>query len=387
MADRPRVAVLVTHWEAGSEGGWITRQVAGALVHAADVHIVTPDGTIAGRTPDGAFVVHRTATPVTRDVELRTEFLLAAAAPDATHDPPVAPDVDALLGRDLFDPWVGAERVLDDVRPDLVLVVGLHALGAMAAVEHHGRQVPVVLLALARDDGTAGFAHVGRAVARADSVLAVTGAERAQLAAEHPHATVRVVGAPLGANPSARSEPNAWVEGSPYVLVLADTDEDDEHPDNELVQLLRVRFPDHTVAVSHRDAFCAWHRGGAHRGWPIVRGSDLDRLLAWATATVDLRPGPLYARRCIASLLFGTPIVVPGGSRAQQHAERGAGGLWFDGPAELAWCVEAMLAPGIRTPLGRQGSDYAHREFGDTAAFIGRVVTACGLPDPEYVTA
>jgi len=388
MADRPSVAVLVTHWEAATEGGWITRQVAGALAHASEVHIITPDGPFRGSSTDGAFEVHKMATPVTRSMALRTELLLTALTPSwPGADPSVRPDIGGLLDRELLDPWAGATAVLDEVRPDLVLVVGLLAVGATVALERHARQVPMVFLALADDDGTAAFAHVAQTVARAGMVLAITEAERAMLAAAHPQANICVVGAPLDANPGALSEPNGWVEGSPYVLVLTGTDEDDEHVDNELVRLLRVRFPDRTVAVSHRDAFCVWRRGQAQRGWPIVRGSDLDRLLAWATMTVDLHPGRLFARRCITSLLFGTPVVVPEGTRAQQHAERGAGGLWFAGPAELAWCVEAMLTPEIRMPLTRQGDAYARREFGDTAAFVHRVATACGLPVPRYATA
>ena len=40
-APRPIVAMLAPHWGTSGEGGWITRQVAGALVHAADVHILS----------------------------------------------------------------------------------------------------------------------------------------------------------------------------------------------------------------------------------------------------------------------------------------------------------------------------------------------------------
>ena len=95
--------------------------------------------------------------------------------------------------------------------------------------------------------------------------------------------------------------------------------------------------------------------------------------MAWATVTVDLHPGPLFGRRCVESLLFGTPIVVPGDTIAREHAERGGGGLWFADAAELLWCVEALEDPGIRRTFAAQGHAYAEEEYGSTDRFIDRV--------------
>jgi hypothetical protein len=89
--------------------------------------------------------------------------------------------------------------------------------------------------------------------------------------------------------------------------------------------------------------------------------------------TVDARPGSLFARRSLQSLMFGTPIIVPEGSRAQEHAETGSGGLWFDGPGELFSCVETMLDPEVHDSLGSQGRRYALDRYGSTASFIERV--------------
>ena len=198
---------------------------------------------------------------------------------------------------------------------------------------------------------TVAFPHFDRLFDRSDSVLAVTEAERA-LVVDHHGRPERVhrVGAPLAANPSALSEPNTWVGESDYVLVLTGVDEDADDEENELARLLRMRFPDNPVGVAHNDAFCAWRHGQVTKGWPIERSSDLDRLMAWARVTVDLRPGRFFARRCVTSLLYGTPIVVPEASRAREHAERGRGGLWFADAPELAWCVEALLDPTTRAP-------------------------------------
>jgi hypothetical protein len=101
--------------------------------------------------------------------------------------------------------------------------------------------------------------------------------------------------------------------------------------------------------------------------------------MAWARVTVDLRPGRLFARRCIDSLLYGTPIVVPHDSRAREHAERGRGGLWFASPGELTLCVEALLEPSAHDAFADQGRQYAESEYGSTDHFIHRVVEGCGL--------
>ncbi len=109
-------------------------------------------------------------------------------------------------------------------------------------------------------------------------------------------------------------------------------------------------------------------------------------LASWLghAVTVDLHPGSLFARRCLDSLLYGTPIVVPHDSRAREHAEQGRGGLWFTDPSELIWCIEAMLDPSTRDTFGAQGRAYAEEQYGSTDRFIQRVTSACGLASGSY---
>ena len=183
----------------------------------------------------------------------------------------------------------------------------------------------------------------------------------------------------MAANPSALSEPNSWVGTTDYVLVLTDADSEADEEAVELARLIRLRFPDHPMAISYTDVFVVWHQGRWVPGWPVERSSDLARLMAWARAVVDLRPGPLFARRCVDSLLFGTPIIVPADSRAREHAQQGAGGLWFSTPGELTWCIEALLRPEQREPFSRQGRAYAEEYFGSTDRFTRRVVDGTGL--------
>ncbi len=329
---------------------------------------------------DGIFQVHRLASPITETAEIRLELLIESLAQLPGDQLSRSPDVEALLDQGLVGPWQGATAVLDELGPSRVLIAGHREVGALAALDRHDPEVPVTLLALGTDPASLAFPHFDKMFDRSDSVITVTEAERTAVVDHHgrPEAVHRV-GAPLGANPSALSEPNTWVGETDYVLVLTGVDEEADTEENELARLLRTRFPENPVGVSHNDAFCAWRHGQVTRGWPIERSSDLDRLMAWARVTVDLHPGRFFARRCVTSLLFGTPIVVPEASRAREHAERGKGGLWFANAAELVWSVEALLDQKTRAAFSTQGLSYAEEEYGSTDRFIERVTSACGL--------
>jgi hypothetical protein len=259
----------------------------------------------------------------------------------------------------------------------MVVIAGHQQVGALDAVDRVAPDLPVMLLALGSDLDSLSFPHFNRVFDRAQTVLAVTETERLAIIEHHGGADrVHRIGAPLAANPSALNEPNTWVGKTDYVFVITGTK---THADEEtvaLARLIRLRFPENPVAISATDALGVWHQGRLGEGWPVERSSDLTRLMAWARVVVDLRPGPLFGRRGVDSLLYGTPIIVPGNSRAREHAELGGGGLWFDTPGQLVWCVEAMLDPEIRSIFSAQGQDYAEAAYGSTDGFIQRVLMA-----------
>ncbi len=324
----------------------MTRQVAGALACHADVDVVVLDGDRAGTVTDSVFTVHR---------------LVASRAGGS-------------------DPWAGASDLLTTLAPDRVLIAGHRSLGALRTVERLGKTVPVVLLALDSGADRPARPSIPVPFGPISAVLVVTGDEADSVSARLPGlGPLHRLGAPLAANPGARSEPDAMVGDTGAVLVITGAPLDDPREQGGGSQLVRIYFPDRTVAVVHDDTFRVWRRGRLEEGPPVTRSSDLARLMAWACVTVDLRPGPLFARRTIDSLLYGTPVVVPRDSRARQHAALGKGGLWYSGPVELVGCIEAMLDPSTHDPLSRQGRTYAAQEYGSTDQFIERVATACGL--------
>ena len=190
-----------------------------------------------------------------------------------------------------------------------------------AASAESATSPPVTLMAVGSDSRALAFPHFDRLFDRAASVLAVTEAERAGLVeARGAPEKVHRIGAPMAANPNVLTEPDAILGTTEYILVVTEVGVKDNHRDAELSRLVQMRFAGHPVGICYTDAFCAWDHGRLTKGWPIERSSDLARLMAWARLTVDLRPGRLFARRCIESLLYGTPIVVPHEGRARQHA-------------------------------------------------------------------
>jgi hypothetical protein len=381
MSRTPVVAVLAAHWESTSEAGWMTRQVAGALACIGETHVVTPDGEQRARSMDGAFTLHRLGTPVDAAAELRRDLLVDSLSTTASPlDRAPSPQLATLLDRDLIEPWQEAATVLAEVRPDYLVIAGHTAVGALAACEQALPGTPFTLLTLGTTPHSVAFPHFRPLFEQAAAILTVTESERSTVVDSHGRGgDVHRIGAPMAANPSARTEPNGWVGDRDYTLVISDAPSEGNHPHTELSRLLRLRFPGVTFGFCHTDAFCVWREGRLHEGWAVERSSDMARLMAWARMTVDLRPGPLFARRCVDSLLYGTPVVVPEDSTAREHAERGKGGLWFANPVELAWCVEALLDRVTRNTLGAQGHAYAEREYGSTDRFIDRVVAATGL--------
>jgi hypothetical protein len=384
MNHRPVAALLVAHWDSHTEEGWLTRQVAGALACGVDVHVVTPDHGETDVKVDGVFSVHYLGTPLDERAELRRDLLVQGISATSTRPEQLLDDVVTnLLDQDLIAPWHRATEVLSDLRPTLVVIADHRNVGAMRAVDRYDPATAINLVALGSSFDSLVFPHFRQLYQRSRSVLTVTRSEHDALAGVlHPTGLAYLVGAPLAANPSARTEPDQLLGDTDYVLVLTHADSDSGAREVELAQFLRTAVPERRVAIVYNDAFVVWHRGRSVKGQPIDRSSDMARLMAWARAAVDLRPGRLLARPCLESLLYGTPIVVPHDSRAREHAEIGRGGLWFENPAELTWCVEAMFDPPTRASFSTRGQAYADREFGSTDRFIERVMAACAV-EPE----
>ena len=95
--------------------------------------------------------------------------------------------------------------------------------------------------------------------------------------------------------------------------------------------------------------------------------------MSHAEVCLDLRPQGVVGRETLESLLLGTPVVVPEGTVAAEHAERSNGGLWYRDYSELF--AHGQGDPGQRVAAGfslEQGREWAERVHGDQRRFSSR---------------
>lgn len=187
------------------------------------------------------------------------------------------------------------------------------------------------------------------------------------------------VGLPVPINPLAAQRPHIGFGFDGYVLVLSDRSPDTKHRHHGVptpaASWLIARFPELRMVVVEDATAAAWWgralRGSVH----VDTRADLQRLLAHATVTVDLCPGPLVARECVESLLFGTPIVVPRDSAAERLA-READGLCFGNTAQLLAAVDHFAGVAPSREVGRGGKASAEARHGDPVRFSNTLIEA-----------
>ncbi len=369
---------------------------------SAEVSVITPQGPAPEAIPDGVFTVHRLSHRIDRKAEARRDLLIdalsatstvqsAAASTDAqgtgdaslgaevagplevepdAHESTLAVDsmLAPLLDDGLIEPWDGATEVLNAVDPNLVVVVGARSVGARRAIDAMRSPPPYVLVAADPFLDRMMVGHFDYIMQDAAAVITATEQERrAAIVRGADPSSALLIGPPLPPDPSVLREPNPWVGDTGAVVVFTDEESAD------LANLVRLAVPDPPVGIASPWSFAVWHHGRLNEGWPPVRHSDINRLLAWAGVVVDLAPDAFLARRSLVALAFGTPIIVPAGTRAAEHAAAG-GGLWFESASELVWTVDALVgSEETRAVLSAQGRAYAAAHYGSTSAFVDAV--------------
>lgn len=312
--------ILGRRWkESGSELSFVTRALAGAASRAGPVAVIVP--AAAGPTePDGAFDL----------------FGSGIGSGDRWPDPDRAA-------------WPAP------LQPDSMIVVD-EADGSALALLAHFAPGRVIRTVAPCEPGELSPAPLPLPLAPA---LLGNGAD--------------AMGVHVPVNPLAATHRHNGLGFTGYLLVLSGRIGAPAHrPPSPMVAWLTARFPRDDIVVVE-DAMAAVWRGRSLRGVVGVdTRTDLWRLLAHARLTIDLAPGPIIARECVESLRFGTPVVVPTESAAQQHADAG-GGLSFSGFAELLHCVEQMCDHETRDAMSVRGRRYADERYGDPGAFVAQV--------------
>ncbi|MHB1502443.1 MAG: glycosyltransferase [Acidimicrobiales bacterium] len=344
------VVLLATHWSGAGEAPYVTRSLAGALATRARLTVATPGAVPAPPRSDGAFDVHTISLdrppPLLRHaaiVVLATP-LPAALADLARRNAPKARLILAPLGDG------GGSRL----NPELVDAVIVPTRYGLEQAVNRGFALEVV------------------------------------------HDT----GMFVATNPVAARDPLVGAHCNDYLLVLSDRQAPGgrSSPAGEPVarsiwparmdpvdtaRWIIAAFPRRQVAVVDSGVVTIWHSRRYAGHAPVGTRTDLWRLMARAWVTIDLSPGRVMARECIESLMFGTPIVVPTGSVAAEHARGqsiGASGRGWVGEActvgrsysDLAELIDHLADledPDLRDSLGGGGRRYATDRYGSPERF------------------
>jgi hypothetical protein len=392
-----RAIVVASQWGEG-EQATVVRAVAGVLAVSHRVRVVALDGEHRPLHRDGAFDVETVALPPgTESVRAVVQRALAQAA-SREHRPQgrlPEPAATVLSGHRAAG-WAHAARLVDRLRPDLVVLArpdGAGAASVLAAADAAATRTAVLPLtgAASIDPVTAGLCR------RAGVVLATSPTETDRLTdADVPAVTV---GVHLPANPFAVREPPAMLPAGQYVAVvdqvLATGDSATAHQPTAattsdavaVAGWLQAALDPVVVAAVDGADLVTWERGHQRRHPVVTSRADLWRILAFARCAVAVQPGAVLARSVLESLLHGTPVVTRAGTLAADHVQRASGGMVVTDDAGTLAAVQVLLDHAdLAETAGAAGQRWANAHFGDLTGFVTRLSTALDLgPVPTSI--
>jgi hypothetical protein len=290
--------------------------------------------------------------------------------------------VDAIVSNETDATWSQARPLLEEIRPDAIIVLDHRDRGVLQALPDPGA-VPVVLIPLADTASTPDRVHFDALFNRIDRVVVFTEAERKKISSRSQKPSTVV---PM---------PVQWGTDQPqvigdtddeYVVILTGSDRWDRIGRRGMADFIAMANPHLRLVVMNDDSSALRFHGISQPLPHVETESELHRLIASATAVVDLHPGRLYAGRSLLCLQAGTPLLVPRASRAREYCDVGRGGLWFTNAGELVWSLSALCDPAIGVPLGRQGQVYAVEHHGSFEHFAERLAEACGIREVADAT-
>lgn len=396
-----RVVIVTAHWgtDTFDERGLVVRLVAGALAApppagagaSVEVVAVRPahldhgvPARPAGRHPawrDSVFAVHEVATSEPEP----TRAGLVRAALAATPGDRVPAVASARLARlSAGSPRQPDEAValIDSLRPDAVLLAGSEVASLAGALRSSGIEARLASLPLSGDAGALEAMALRPLLDEAEAIGTLSLGEHARVAAalaarERPGRPAELVELrpALAVNRSAAAGVLLGMSNfGRFVVVLCGFPPGSpgatHAPGDDYV---RQMLGDVAVADVAHDR---WLLSDGDKALTVPVGPsrvNLWRLLAHAAVVLDLRPASVLGRETLETLLFGTPVVVPEGTVAAEHAELSGGGLWYRDYDELFAAGRAVLADGaLAERLGSSGRAWAERTFADQAGFAAQ---------------
>jgi glycosyltransferase involved in cell wall biosynthesis len=367
----------------------VVRLLAGALATRADVEVVAldrhtlsgPTGTPARTHADSVFLVHEMAA--SKADPAHTGLLRAALARTPGRGIP------AIAGPRLVElggGWAGGVgEMITALEADSVVLAGPETWWLPEALRSAGATGRLVSLPLLGDDPAGDLRQFRPLATEVDAVGVVSRAEarrftrpdpdRARSDAELPTQVVELdVAFPVNMSVS-ETQLVGMADVGRFVVVMtgfpAGSPAAAHSPGHDYVR--RALGPV-TVAEVALDRWLISSSRSA-RIVPVKPSRpNLWRLLHNADVCLDLRPQGVVGRETLESLLLGTPVVVPEGTVAAEHAERSNGGLWYRDYQELFDAGRAIVDDqSLRTRLGAQGREWAAKFHGDQDRFSEQV--------------
>lgn len=382
--ERPRVAIVVSSWgERHGEKDAAIRLVAGAVALDAEVTIVSLDDrrdlseAPVRRYYDGIFPVHSAAAE-TSDHRVAEIARAALARPDGADDllPETAARGIIELESRLSPECLG---IIEHLAPDIVVLAGIETLWLAVALPVGPARPRVVALPLLGADPLLASRELAPLAETTAAIGAFSLAEHTLLersAGARRDGLVHDLHPAFPVNEGAAHSGMAGMASFGRYLLVISGFPDDGSPAGTAPahDLVRSAVGDLSVAEVRPGRWLV--TDGARRFdvvWTPSR-MNLWRLMAQAVATVDVRPPGPIGREVIESLRFGTPVIVPEGTVAAEHARRSGGGLWYAQPGELLDAARYFVEHELeRDRFGASGRAWAVREHGDGDRFAAEV--------------
>jgi hypothetical protein len=380
-----KVVLVTARWGAThGETGAVVRLVAGALSLRADLEVVSlcsssavTESARARTRRDSVFVVHEIDAP--RAEPAHAGLIRAALSLERGDRLP------EISGRRLVE-LAGSEvpearELIESLRPDSVLLAGPETWWLPEALAHLRPGTRVVSVPLLGDDPFADLGELDPLLSDVEAVAVLSRAEQRRVvgrtpadawpARSRPPEVVELEVAFAVNRPAAGQLMVGMSHFGRFVVVLTGFPEGSpgttRPPGHDYVR--RALGP---IAVAEV-ALKGWSISDREKLRKVPVGPsrpNLWKLLAHAEVCLDLRPQGIVGRETIESLLLGTPVVVPQGSVAAEHAERSNGGLWYRDYHELFDAAKAILDnPSLRASLSAQGREWAVKVHGNHSRF------------------
>ncbi len=369
--------------------GWATdwaerraaiRMIAGAVALSADIVVVSlDDRTDPSRLPprrtfDGIFPIHSAGARVPQ--RRLGQVLRASLERQPSSPSPSVPEatVRKLLATD-GQPSSEALGILDHLKPDVVVLAGVETLWMAEAMPVGPARPRIVVLPLLGTDSLLASDAMKPLAEIADAVCAFSDTEYQLLSRSVGSRRPDVLHHLRLSFPVNRQAAHSGLAGvasfGRYLLVISGWPDLADSAVGPPHDYLRAVLGDISVAEVRPGQWLVTESG---RRFDVPWSStqmNVWRLMAGAVATLDVRPQGPIGREAIESLLFGTPVVVPAGSIAAEHARASNGGLWYETPGEMIEQLRYFLDDDrAREAFGRSGRQWAEREHDDTQRLV-----------------